>query len=45
MSTVIDPQAPNPEQAVAIDAGGTVFVSAGAGTERRPSSSSASCGL
>ena len=32
MSTVIDPQAPNPEQAVAIDAGGTVFVSAGAGT-------------
>jgi ATP-dependent helicase/nuclease subunit A len=32
MSTVVDPQAPNPEQAVAIDAGGTVFVSAGAGT-------------
>jgi ATP-dependent helicase/nuclease subunit A len=32
MSTVIEPQAPNPEQAVAIDAGGTVFVSAGAGT-------------
>jgi ATP-dependent helicase/nuclease subunit A len=32
MSTVIEPQAPNPEQAVAIDADGTVFVSAGAGT-------------
>ena len=32
MSTVVEPQAPNPEQAVAIDAGGTVFVSAGAGT-------------
>jgi ATP-dependent exoDNAse (exonuclease V) beta subunit len=32
MSTVIEPQAPNPEQAIAIDAGGTVFVSAGAGT-------------
>ena len=32
VSTVVEPQAPNPEQAVAIDAGGTVFVSAGAGT-------------
>jgi ATP-dependent exoDNAse (exonuclease V) beta subunit len=32
MSTVTEPQAPNQEQAVAIDAGGTVFVSAGAGT-------------
>ena len=32
MTTVTEPQAPNPEQAVAIDAGGTVFVSAGAGT-------------
>ena len=32
VSTVTEPQAPNPEQAVAIDAGGTVFVSAGAGT-------------
>jgi ATP-dependent helicase/nuclease subunit A len=32
MSTVLKPQAPNPEQAAAIDAAGTVFVSAGAGT-------------
>ncbi len=32
MSTVLEPQAPNPEQAAAIDAPGTVFVSAGAGT-------------
>ncbi len=32
MSTVLEPQAPNPEQAAAIDAAGTVFVSAGAGT-------------
>jgi ATP-dependent exoDNAse (exonuclease V) beta subunit len=32
MSTVVEPQAPNPEQAAAIGAAGTVFVSAGAGT-------------
>ena len=32
MSTVVEPQAPNPEQTAAIDAPGTVFVSAGAGT-------------
>ena len=32
VSTVVEPQAPNPEQAAAIGAAGTVFVSAGAGT-------------
>jgi ATP-dependent helicase/nuclease subunit A len=32
VSTVVEPQAPNPEQTAAIDAPGTVFVSAGAGT-------------
>ncbi len=32
MKSVVEPQAANPEQVAAIDAGGTVFVSAGAGT-------------
>jgi ATP-dependent exoDNAse (exonuclease V) beta subunit len=32
MSTVVEPHAPNPDQQAAIEAEGTVFVSAGAGT-------------